>query len=636
MNRKNLSRILIVGVPLLLAALLLGRLTAPRERGASGPDATTPKQAATEYTCSMHPQIRQPSPGKCPICAMDLIPVGRQNKEDTGPREISLTPHAKALARIQTSVVERRIPEAEVRLFGRVEADESRVRSITARFPARIERLYVNYTGVRVQAGDHLAKIYSPELLTAQAELFGAMRFNDARAIRAAREKLSLWGLSDAAIQAIERRGESSDTMDIDSPLGGFVTGRMVSEGDYVETGGVLFRIADLSTVWVILDAYEIDTPWLRYGQPLTFTTDALPGRSFEGRISFIPPVLEQATRTFRLRVNVPNGDLALRPGMFVTARVRARVAGEGLVIDPSWEGKWISPMHPEIVKDGPGQCDVCGMDLVPAADLGYKMTKDVEAPLVVPASAVLQTGRRAVVYVEVPDRDEPVYEGREIVLGPRAGDVFLVVSGLNEGERVVTNGAFKIDSSLQLLAKPSMMSAPETEAPPAIEASLEMKEALGGLLEAYFPVWRALAGDDLASARESASKLEASTHRHHGLPGDPIGSEFFERMLADLSKSAAGIASADDIGKARKVFEDASNALIRGVRTVGPPTGFTVHLAFCPMTFEGRRADWLQDDDALLNPYFGAAMLRCGEFEALNLPSAPAAAPQAPAVHRH
>jgi Cu(I)/Ag(I) efflux system membrane fusion protein len=160
------------------------------------------------------------------------------------------------------------------------------------------------------------------------------------------------------------------------------------------------------------------------------------------------------------VRVNVPNPEGKLKPEMFVRGEVRAQVAEGGQVVAPDLAGKWISPMHPWIVKDGPGTCDVCGMKLVPAEELGYVSAETVarEAPLVIPRSAALVTGPRAVVYVEVPDQEEPTYEGREIVLGPRAGDYYLVREGLQEGELVVTNGAFKIDSEIQIQAKPSMM----------------------------------------------------------------------------------------------------------------------------------------------------------------------------------
>ncbi len=630
------SKLIIAALALLIAGLAIGRFTAPSHDDTAPSSVAANAVPASEYTCSMHPQIRQPNPGKCPICAMDLIPVGTDDNEDAGPREISFTRHAKALAQIQTTAVERRIPETVVRLFGRVLPDESLMRSITARFPARIERLYVNFTGVEVNAGDHLAKIYSPDLLTAQSELLSAMRFNDPRAVSAAREKLSLWGFSDAAIQAIQKKGESADTMDIDSPLGGFVMKKMVNEGDYVETGAVLFQIADLSTVWVMLDAYEMDKPWLRFGQTATFTVEALPGRTFEGRISFIAPVLDETTRTFKVRVSVPNPDLVLRPGMFVTGTVQARVAGDGMVIDPSLEGKWISPMHPEIVKDGPGQCDVCGMDLVPASELGYTSTADVEIPLVIPASAVLQTGKRAVVYLELPDRERPTYEGREIVLGPRTGDAYIVKSGLEEGARVVTNGAFKIDSSLQLLAKPSMMSAEDSGAPPMIEATPEMKAAVGTLTKAYFPLWRALAADDLKAAQAAAAQIESQVHQFHALPGNPEASQFFETTLAELGKSASALAKSEDLAKAREAFERVSITLIRAVRSIGLPEDVTAQLAFCPMTFEGRRSDWLQDDKELLNPYFGAAMLQCGEFEDLITPASTSTPAPPPTAHQH
>lgn len=458
-------------VIVMIGGLLIGRWSVSSPSVPPAPHEPQPapaKPAAAGYTCSMHPQVRQPGPGKCPICAMDLIPVASDGSDLSGEREISLSPRAKALARIATVAVERRVPEAEVRLFGRVVADESLQRSITARFPGRIERLYVNYTGVRVSDGDHLARIYSPELLTAQAELLSARRFSDSRGLASAREKLSLWGLSRRAIAAIEAKSTPTNTMDIDAPLGGFVVEKLVDEGDYVDTGSVMFRIADLSSVWIVLDAYEIDKPWLRFGQPVRFTAEALPGQTFEGRIAFIPPVLDPETRTFKVRVNLPNEDLRLRPGMFVTGLVRARLAGQGVLLDESLAGKWISPMHPEIVKDGPGQCDVCGMALVEAEKLGYVIGAAGEPPVVVPASAVLRTGRRAIVYVEVPERPDPTYEGREIVLGPRAGDVYVVAAGLEAGERVVVNGAFKLDSALQLLARPSMMSAPDAAAAPA------------------------------------------------------------------------------------------------------------------------------------------------------------------------
>ena len=207
------------------------------------------------------------------------------------------------------------------------------------------------------------------------------------------------------------------------------------------------------------IEAYESDLRWVRYGQHVTFTTAAEPGEIFHGQVSFVDPVLNPKTRTVKLRVNVNNEEGKLKPGMFVRASIQSKVAGEGLVAEPSLKGKWISPMHPEIIKDKPGKCDVCGMALVPIETMGYVSDpKKEDLPLVIPASAPLLTGKRAIVYVRVPNSKHPTFEGREVILGNRAGNYYAVKHGLVEGEEVVTKGNFKIDSALQIQAKPSMM----------------------------------------------------------------------------------------------------------------------------------------------------------------------------------
>jgi multidrug efflux pump subunit AcrA (membrane-fusion protein)/YHS domain-containing protein len=223
--------------------------------------------------------------------------------------------------------------------------------------------------------------------------------------------------------------------------------------------GAPIFTIADLSQLWVKLDAYESDMMWIRYGQLVEFTTEAYPSEVFKGKISFIEPTLDPKTRTVKLHVNVDNAEGKLKPGMFVRAVVRAKVAQSGTVMDPQMAGKWICPMHPSVIESERGTCEKCEMDLVTTESLGYvQVASPNEAPLVIPASAPLITGKRAVVYVRLPDTEKPTFEGREIVLGPRAGDYYIVESGLMEGEIVVTNGSFKIDSALQIQAKPSMM----------------------------------------------------------------------------------------------------------------------------------------------------------------------------------
>ncbi len=431
------------------------------------------------WTCAMHPQIRQPKPGKCPICFMDLIPV-EMEEAHVAARQIAVSEDALKLMEVETTPVERKFVEAEVRMVGKVEYDESRVKEISAWVPGRIDRLYVDFTGILVSKGDHMVYLYSPQLLSTQAELLQAakaaqqtnaaselIRLSSIATLEAAREKLRLLGLQKEQIDEIEKTGRTTDHLTIYAPIGGIVIARHANAGDYVETGTKIYTIADLSEVWVKLDAYESDMVWVRYGQQVEFAAEAYPGEVFKGTITFIDPVLNPMTRTVKLRVNVANPDGRLKPEMFVRAVVRTKIAAGGMVMDENMAGKWICPMHPSIVKSSPAQCDICGMNLVTTESLGYVTAEQAgEPPLVIPASAALITGTRAVVYVRLADTEKPTFEGREIVLGPRAGDYYLVKDGLSEGEQVVTKGNFKIDASLQIQAKPSMMNPQGQEVP--------------------------------------------------------------------------------------------------------------------------------------------------------------------------
>ena len=423
------------------------------------------------WTCSMHPQIRQPKPGKCPICFMNLVPV--ESSEQVGPREISFSEDALKLMEIQTTPVERKFVEAQIRMVGRFSYDETRLKHITAWVPGRIDRLYVDFTGTQVIKGDHMVYLYSPELISAQAEFLQAakavkrikadssefIKRSTRATLEATKEKLILLGLTQQQIEETETSGVPADHITIYAPIGGVVLSKHINEGAYVRTGTKIYTIADLSQLWVQLDAYESDMMWVRYGQEVEFTTEAYPGEFFKGRITFISPTVDPKTRTIKIRVNIDNKEGKFKPDMFVRAVVRATVAGGGMIMDAYLAGKWICPMHPSVVKENQGNCDICGMDLVTTESLGYvKADLPSRGPLVIPATAPLITGKRAVVYVRRTDVEKPTFEGREIVLGPRAGDHYIVESGLAEGETVVTNGNFKIDSALQIQAKPSMM----------------------------------------------------------------------------------------------------------------------------------------------------------------------------------
>lgn len=617
----NLTRYVLIGNALLIIlAFLIGRWTVSPPSEPNGPQShanhSTGSTDPATWTCAMHPQIQQPQPGKCPICGMDLIPLKKDSGSQQGPRTLTMSESSKALADIQTTLIEKRFPEAEIRLVGKLEYDETKVKSLTARFPARIDELFVNFNGVSVKEGYHLARVYSPELLTAQSELLSAYRFSPtSSSTRAAKEKLRLWDLRPEQIEAIIESDQAKDHFELKAPMSGVVVSKNVNEGDYLKTGQALFKIVDLSELWLKLDAYESDLSWLRFGQSIAFSVESYPGTDFQGRIAFIEPGIDQKTRTVSVRVNVPNEEGKLKPGMFARAIAHSKVAQAGKVYAPEFAGKWISPMHPEIVRDAPGLCDICGMDLVPAEQLGYVQDLDETPPLVVPASAVLRTGNRAVVYIEVPNTENPTFEGREIEIGPRAGDIFVVVSGLQEGERVVTNGAFKIDSSLQILAKPSMMN-PEGGVPApghnhgkANEANesannqtiIEIDTNIATLImDPYFELQAAFAGDDLESARTAIMRMFEATSHSGTLPNK------LHEML-----------EAPSLEVVRPGFETLSNAIALTVKS--NPSFFegAVLQMHCPMAFDGKGASWLQREEPLLNPYFGATMLNCGTMQA-------------------
>lgn len=363
------------------------------------------------WTCSMHPQIRMDKPGKCPICAMDLIPLSSMSSSESSDQmAVHLTKEAAQLANVQTSVVSGQNPKKELRLYGKVQADERLLQNQVAHISGRVEKLLVNFTGEPVRKGQKLATIYSPELVTAQQELLEAAKTKLAQPeiYEAAKEKLRQWKLSDGQISTIENSHNIQSNIDIEATTSGIVTARRINMGDYVSAGSTLYEVSDLSRVWVLFDAYESDLPFLKQGDKISFTIQALPGNSFEGIVRFIDPVIDPVNRVAKVRVEIGNPGAKLKPEMFATGIVKSNLA--------EYKGK-----------------------------------------LVIPASAVLWTGKRSIVYVKQTG-DEPIFHLREIELGPKLGQSFVVLAGLNDGEEIAKQGAFSIDAAAQLEGKPSMM----------------------------------------------------------------------------------------------------------------------------------------------------------------------------------
>lgn len=374
----------------------------------------------TTWTCSMHPQIKQDKPGDCPICGMDLVPMASLRSSDgqVSPNEIQMSESAVQLANIQTTTVTKGIPQKSISLLGKVKPDERNIAELTARFGGRIEKLFVNYTGQEVYKGQKLATIYSPELITAQKELIEAVQFIETNPTyyKAAVSKLKLWDLSDEQIEGIIENSEPQLYFNILSPITGTVTQRHVALGDYIREGDGLFKVIDLSRVWVMFEAYESDLPWIKKGDHIEFTIQSLPGKSYEGSVTYIDPFIDPSTRIAQVRVELRNREQELKPEMFANG-----------------------VLHSQIAKN--------------------------TNKLLIPKSAILWTGKRAVVYVKVPDRETPSFKFRQITLGPEAGDFYVVSEGLTEGEEIATNGVFKIDAAAQLAGKPSMMNPPSSKA---------------------------------------------------------------------------------------------------------------------------------------------------------------------------
>lgn len=406
---------------LILAFLILFAFAVPKQNFA--------EEKIKSWTCAMHPQIQLPKPGRCPICGMNLIAVKEKEAKMKKEWKLTLSETAQKLAEVELSRVERKKVSIRLRIYGRLDYDERKLAYITSWVPGRIDKLYVNFTGTKVKKGEPLLYLYSPELLTAQSELIQAykaykelksrgskyLKTLTYKTIKSAKEKLRLWGITDSQIDKILKKGTPSDHMTIYAPISGTVIQKNAYEGMYVKEGTRLFTIADLSNLWLKMDVYEPDIQWIRVGDSIVFETEAYPGEKFQGKISFIDPFVDKRTRAVKVRADIPNPKEKLLPDMF------------GHVI-------FYSPLRIKPL------------------------------PIVIPASAPLITGKRAVVYVADPKRPG-VYEGREIELGPRVGDYYIVKAGLKEGEYVVTKGNFKIDSTLQIMAKPSMMN-PAGKAP--------------------------------------------------------------------------------------------------------------------------------------------------------------------------
>lgn len=423
----------------------------------------------TMYTCPMHPNIKQNMEGKCPICGMDLVPLEVESKVTNDQSEsIKISPASRRLAGIETETVKKQVVFKKINTIGSIDFDEGRISTIAAYVDGRIEKLYANYTGVKVKKNEHLAEFYSPELYSAQVEYLQVARTltnmgsssTQKAFLENSERKLKELGMSTSQIRHLKKSRQAKSRLTMGSTVSGTVIEKNAVEGSYVKAGQIIYKVADLSTVWLLLDMFPEETAHLKFGLKVLASVRSAPDQEITGRISFISPVINKKTRTVRVRVEIPNPKGILRPGDFADASILVPVGEHGKITktyDPDLAGKYISPMHPQEISDKPGKCPVCGMPLVPAEEFGYTTDKtDLESMIHIPRDAILSVGKGHVVFTEQePDR----FTLKEVTMGPIIeGNRVVVFSGLNEGDVIASGGVFLIDSQMQLSGKTSLL----------------------------------------------------------------------------------------------------------------------------------------------------------------------------------
>jgi len=427
-------------VLVVLAALFFGAASCSKNSAAENPN------KIDYWTCTMHPSVHENGPGKCPICSMDLVPVRKRSATPASAnKNAPHHDHAAMLAGKPTSdgemqgmpgmpemkggagsnapqtsefivpverqqqigvryaKVESKLLRHTIRAVGLIVPDKTRNWQFVSRVDGYVQRLDVTAPGELVEKDAPLLSIYSPDLLTSEREFVELLRMRDQarskdaretpqRLIESAKRRLQLWNVTDQQIADLEKTRKASDTLTLLSPFRGVVQSVPVEQGKNVKIGDMLVEVADLSVAWVWAEFYENELPMLQVGQKFAVTTASYPTEKFEGTLSVINPFLDQTKRTAKVRIDIPNSDFKLRPGMYVNAELQM--------------------------------------------DMGQALT--------IPVGAVMPTGRRSVVFV---DKGEGKLEPRIVQLGTKYGDIYEVKSGLQENERVVASANFLIDA---------------------------------------------------------------------------------------------------------------------------------------------------------------------------------------------
>ncbi|MCL5130344.1 efflux RND transporter periplasmic adaptor subunit [Algibacter sp. L4_22] len=587
--KKYIIYIAVLAVGLLLGWMFFGGNTTSTETVHKHNEATETNQM---WTCSMHPQIMQPEAGDCPICGMDLIPAASSAKGLLAD-QFKLSKNAMALANIQTSIVGESISNENSGfvLSGKITENEDETATMPAHFNGRVEKLFVNSLGERVEKGQTVAQIYSPALIAAQQELITAykLKASQPQLYNAVKNKFKNWMIHGKQLEEVEQTGQVKNSFTIYSHVSGVVTEIAINVGSHIMDGKPIFKVSNLNTVWANFDVYENQISQFKKGQDIVVTTKAYSNKEFKGKVDFIDPILDSKTRTVKLRVVLNNKNELFKPGMFVEGRING-------------------------------------------------VSSSSKAPvLLIPDSAVLWTGKRSVVYIKT-NPNEPVFQMQDITLGHQFGDNYQVLEGLNNGDVIVTNGTFTVDAAAQLQGKKSMMNkkggkvmtgheghlgmemTPSVKTEPLdkntrIKVPEEFQNQLKVVFNDYIILKNALVKDDLNSSKaESKQVLNDLNKVDKTLLKNKEIYKHWVSIEKEIKTVATSISNTYTIEEQRKYFKNLSSHLTEAVEVFG--INEKVYRQFCPMGDNNKGAYWLSKEEKIINPYFGSKMLTCGEVK--------------------
>ncbi|RRO21912.1 efflux RND transporter periplasmic adaptor subunit [Flavobacteriaceae bacterium 14752] len=502
------------------------------------------------WTCSMHPQIRKDEPGDCPICGMELIPAS-QMSDDIDPDAIRMSKSARALAQVETTIVGNQNMDSSLNLSGQLEINQNETQSISANFKARVEKLYINEEGEAVNKNQIIAELYAPEIQILKDELELATQQDNSNLLKSIEKKIENYELSISDVKSLK-----NGKLKLRSPKTGVISNLNIEQGDNVKANQNLMGIVDLSTLWAVVDIYESDLDKISVGDQLTIQTPN--HQNISGQVSFISPVLESNSRSAKARIVVNNPNQNLKPGVFITAKLK-----------------------------------------------NTKPKTSSNQKLMVPKSAVLWTGKRSVIYQQLENENGVYFKMKTVETGSSSSDYIEILSGLKSGDKIVTHGAFSIDSEAQLANKPSMMN-PEgktiktghqhgnMEMPKTNQSqSVEDDETLSQIVKNYIELKNTLVNDNFAASKKAYQNLISK----------------FSNYSDTAFKSSKDFKSINDL---RDSFIKISDEIISLVNTSNPMEK-TIYVQQCPMANQSQGASWLSFSQEVKNPYYGASMLKCG-----------------------